>query len=518
MRVSLPILKRVVPLAALACGLTGCSLGNVTVDRCTSNEACAVAFGPGSTCDDGFCTASTPCETTAECRSTFGYGAVCESGRCAAAPAEPRCNLSEPPQLAASLPTTFGQRILIGALLKDTTSQNARASALRLAVSEINGAGGIDGFPLGLLVCRNDAGEGTSDNDETGRLTDYLAGSLGVPLILGPASSSNVAAAVARLKVGERPTALVSPSATAAGITDDPVVFAGRGPTLFWRTCPRDPLQAAVLVSEVEKVGPTGVVVVYQNDPYGSGIESDFRTGWKSVAPMVALDSLPFRVDTNLDGDLAKAAADAKAKSPSALLLVSADPAHTLKFFNELVKVGFAPPKLFLTDGSRSKVLLDPALSEPVKDLMRSAIGTSPAAFDPGAADAFAKFGQQMQSLYEVTVTSFAFVSHSYDAAYVGAYGLLSAVAKSGRKLTAFDGFDVAEGFTRLSKGDLVAVGQGDFLKASKALTGSNTVNIAGISGPLNFDATRGEAPGPIEVWAANATFDDFKQLSVVSP
>jgi ABC-type branched-subunit amino acid transport system substrate-binding protein len=517
-RASVPFLLRIAGVASLGCALAACSLGNIAVDRCTSNDACASAFGPGSTCDDGFCSAATNCESTAECRTAFGYGTVCDSGRCAFAPAEPRCNLSEPPELAASLPGSIGQRILIGALLKDSPSQNARASAMQLAVSEINGAGRIDGFPVGLLICRNDVGEGTSDNDETARLTDYLAGTLGVPLILGPASSSNVAAAVAKLKVRELPTALISPSATAAGLSDDPVVFGGRGPTLFWRTCPRDSLQAAVLVSEMEKVAPSSVAVVYQNDPYGSGIESDFRSGWKTIAPTATLDSIPFRIDSNLDADLANAAADAKAKSPSALLLVSADAAHTLKFFNELVKVGYAPPKLFLTDGSRSKVLLDPMLPEAVKDLMRSAVGTGPAAFDPAAGAAYEAFGTRMQSFYGVTVTNFGFVSHSYDAAYVGAYGLLAGLAKSGRKLAAFDGFDVAEGFTRLSKGPSVKVGQDAFGTAIKSLTGNGTIDIAGISGPLNFDPNRGEAPGPIEVWAANSAFDDFEQRSVVSP
>lgn len=504
-------------LAALAL-LAGCSLGNVSVDRCTSDEACVAAFGPGSACGDGYCSAAPACATTAECRSAFGYGAVCEAGRCAFAPAEPRCNLSEPPELAGSFPTVVGDRVLVGAILKDTESQNARASAMRLAVSEINIAGGIDGFPLALLVCRNDAGETTTDNDETARLTDYLAGSLGVPLLLGPASSSNVAAAVARLKVQKLATAIVSPSATAAGLTDDPVVFDGRAPSLFWRTSPRDTLQAAVLVNEVAKGAPMRVVVVYQNDPYGSGIESDFRDGWTKASPMAPVDSLPFRLDSNLSADLAKAAGDAKVKAPDALLVVAADAANTLKFFEELVKVGYTPPKLFLTDGSRSKAMLAPELSDGVKALVKGAVGTGPAAFDPDAKDGYAKFSQQMKSLYDVTVTGFGFVSHSYDAAYVGAYGLLAGVAKAEGKVAAFDGFDVATGFTRLAKGDSVAIGQSDYSKAAKALTSGGAIDIRGISGPLDFDSTRGEAPGPIEVWAPNAAFDDFEQRSVVLP
>lgn len=501
-------------VAALA--LSGCSLGNVSYDRCVTDSACAVAFGAGSACTEGYCSDPTPCTATAECRAAFGYGTLCEAGTCVLAPAEPRCSISAPPELAGEFPRAIGDRILVGALLKDTASQQARASAMRLAVDEINVAGGIDGFDLALLVCRNDATETTTDNDETARLTEYLAGSLGTPLILGPASSSNVAAAIGVLKVKLLPTALVSPSATAAGLSDDPVVFDGRSTGLFWRTCPKDTLQAAVLVDEVGKTMAPSVTVVYQNDAYGSGIEAAFRAGW--TAGGKAVTSLPFRVDSNLDADLAKAATDAKAKGAPALLVVASDATTSMKLLQQLVKAGFTTPKLFLTDGSRSKVLLDPMQPKAVQDLVRASVGTGPAAFDPNAEATYSKFVQQMASLYGVTVTGFGFVSHSYDAAYVGAYGLLHGLSKGKHAAVGFDGFDVAEGFTRLSSGTAVAIGQTDFTKAAASLTSGKSIDIQGISGPLDFDPARGEAEGPIEVWVPNDAFDDFKTVSVVQP
>lgn len=502
--------------AIVALALTGCSFGNLSPERCATDGACAVAFGAGSACADGYCTDPATCETTSDCRKTFGYGATCEAQRCALAAAEPRCSLSEPPSLAGEFPGTVGDRLLIGALLKDTTSQNARASAMRLAVDEINVAGGIDGLDVALLVCRNDATATTTDSVETARLTEYLAGSLGVPLILGPASSANVAAAIGVLKVKALPTTLISPSATAAGLTDDPVVFDGRMTGLFWRTCPRDTLQAAVLVGEIAKSMVTSVTVVYQNDAYGSGIETAFREGWTAAGN--TMTSLPFRVDSNLATDLAKAAVDAKAKNAAALLVVASDAATTLTFLNEAAKNAFTTPKLFLTDGSRSTVMLDPKQPKEVQALIRAAVGTGPAAFDPNAAAAYAKFVQQMNSLYGVTVTGFGFVSHSYDAAYVGAYGLLYGLTAAKHAVAGFDGFDVAAGLTRLSSGSPVNVGQTDFTKAAAALTGGKNIDIYGISGPLDFDPARGEAPGPIEVWVPNKAFTDFDTVMVVPP
>jgi hypothetical protein len=39
--------------------LGGCLLGNVTHDDCTSDDQCALAFGTGSQCKEGFCTTPT---------------------------------------------------------------------------------------------------------------------------------------------------------------------------------------------------------------------------------------------------------------------------------------------------------------------------------------------------------------------------------------------------------------------------------------------------------------------------
>ncbi len=507
-------------IAVLGLSLAGCSLGNLSVDRCDSDGACAVAFGAGSACLDGYCSAPAPCETTSACRERFGYGAVCEEARCALAPAEPRCSLSTPVELAGEFPRTVGDRILVGAILRDTASQNARAKAIQLAFDEINNVGGVDGVPLSLLVCRNDATETTTDSDEAARLTSYLAGTLGVPLILGPASSANVAAALGVLKVQSLATAMISPSATAAGLTDDPVVFGGRKDGLFWRTCPRDTLQAAVLVGSVGLDKLTSVTIVYQLDAYGSGIEaavSDGLTSMGTVPPKV-IDSLPFRIDVNLDEDLAKAAATAKSLGHEGLLVVASDAANTLKFLNHLAVLKYQAPALFLTDGSRSTVILDPKQPAEVQAMVKGAVGTSPAAFDTNAAAAHAKFVQQMTSLYGVTVTGFGFVSHSYDAAYVGAYGLLSGLTKAKHLVSALNGFDIANGLTRLASGSPVAVGQTDFTKAAAALTDGMGVDIYGISGPLDFDPKRGEAPGPIEVWKPNATFDDFVTVTVIQP
>jgi branched-chain amino acid transport system substrate-binding protein len=474
-----------------------------------------VAFGPGSTCQAGFCGEPAPCQVTANCRAQFGYGTFCQDGRCALAPADPRCNVSEPPELAGTFPTVVGDRLLIGALLQNTESQNARASAIRLAISEMNGAGGIVGFKLGVLVCRNDAEGSTSSADVSSALTRHLAGSIGVPLILGPASSGNATAALSELLVRQLPTAIISPSATSAALTTAKDTFGNQSVGLFWRTCPNDNLQVSVLAKKISKASFASVALVYQQDPYGNGIEQSFRTAWED--PQHKVTSFPFQIDAaQVNADLDKAAQGAAQLKPAAVLIAAADAKYTVTFLQSAVKAGLTAPKFFFTDGSRSKaVLLDSKLSMEVRQIVQAAAGTGPAAFDPSNMK-HKSFDDAMKNKYGVTVTSFGFLSHSYDAAYVGVFGIAAAFAGANNRVAGFDGFKVATGLSGLAKGMAIDVGPLAFTQAVSKIVGGKTIDIRGLSGPLDFDST-GEAAGLVEVWRANAAFDDFETVEIVT-
>jgi len=59
-------------IAALFVAAPGCSLGNVHVDNCGSDAECAMAFGAGSQCVAGYCTA--PGAAEAGCTKTSPNG------------------------------------------------------------------------------------------------------------------------------------------------------------------------------------------------------------------------------------------------------------------------------------------------------------------------------------------------------------------------------------------------------------------------------------------------------------
>src|ERR1700722_17471621 len=69
--------RLLVLLASVSLGLLleGCSLRNVKHDDCGSDDQCALTFGPGSTCTEGFCTPAATCTTGQDCRKAAGGGA-----------------------------------------------------------------------------------------------------------------------------------------------------------------------------------------------------------------------------------------------------------------------------------------------------------------------------------------------------------------------------------------------------------------------------------------------------------
>lgn len=508
--------------ALLALAAPGCSLGNVAQDDCSGDGECTELFGLGSRCDAGYCTDAKSCASVVDCRAAFGAGAACSSGRCAVAPKEPRCTLSEPEDLAGAFPGLVADRIVLGAVFKTGTEKEAaRADAARLAIREINEtAGGIEGTPLGLVVCDNDS-DGKSDNDkqETDELVRYLTASLGAPVVIGPSSSANSLAALGDVLMKERlAAALLSPSATSIALTDAPDRFDPDGQPygLFWRTCPSDALQGKVLAKLVTDDAMTQkVAIVYQNDTYGLSFQKVLQDELAARGlPEVGLHVYDIDPPEALAGAIQVAVDGAVDESPDAVVVVSSDAGRTVQVLEAAAATTLADTAaFFLTDGSKDAAKLfgstNAAFNAKILPALR---GTAPAS---PSGPLYNTFSTALKSQFDRDASQYSFVAHSYDAAYVAVYGVVWASAKG----AAFDGFDLAAGFARLSSGAAVEVGPTDFPAAVTALgTGAATVDVKGTSGALNFDAKTGEAPGPIEVWSADTATKVLATDSVVDP
>lgn len=499
--------------------LAGCSLGNIRNDDCSSNNECSSLFGLGSQCSDGFCTSPFACGTGHDCRKMFGGGA-CVAGTCTATlPSDPACPITEPEDLLTKTALGDDSHIVLGALFAlEAKLDEAQTKAARLAIREINRTGGaFKGRPLGLVICDNGGSMDSASGDERAKLNehamDYLAGTLGVPAIIGPLRSSDSLTVINRALSKGYPTVMISPSATSPALTSQPDKLHSEDPHgLFWRTCPSDELQGKVL-ADIVPVGRQ-VAVIYVQDAYGEGLSNVFRARYDgTVDPNTMTISksqlFPFD-DATVFSDLATQVA---MSNPSVVIIISVQASTSISIVQELAKTAVAGGDFYFTDASKDDaVLLDQNLSPEVKAIIQKSLGTAPAR---PSGNNYNLFATNLQKDFAINADSFSFLAQSYDAGYVAAYGIVYA-SRNGNQ---YDGIQVAEGLSKLSSGLAVNIGPTDWTTGKNNISsGPLTIDIVGTSGDLNFDAAVGEAPASIEVWNVAPNLAGFETSQVIVP
>lgn len=505
---------------ALGATAPGCALSNIAQDDCGSNAECEAAFGLGSACAEGYCSAPKACVTGHDCRRMFGGGACVQGGCVAALPRDPTCSIMEPPDLLEKSAVGDGSHVILGGIFSlEAEFDEAQTKAVRLAVREVNRTGGtINGRPLGVIFCDNGGPDNSVEGDARKALNehamDYLAGTLGVPALVGPLRSSDSLTLISRALAKRYPTVIISPSATSPALTKqpdklDPADKFG----LFWRTCPSDELQGSVLATNVIPQGQK-VAVIYLQDAYGEGLSTVFKEKYEAGSdPMMPSTVVTFPFDASTDR-VALASSVASAQ-PQAVLIISVQAVDSIGILTEIAKtpVGGGAVKFYFTDGSKDDTkLLDPALPQGVKDLIQQSRGTAPAR--PSGPN-FELFKTNLQKDFMLSADAYAFLAQSYDAGYVGAYG----IAFASRTGTDYDGRQVAEGLANLSSGTMINISPTEWPAGKSELSsGPLKINLVGTSGELDFNASTGEAPGPIEIWSVAPTLGGFVTDEVVKP
>jgi branched-chain amino acid transport system substrate-binding protein len=527
-RVVRRIVSALLGVVLSASSAAGCSLSNISADACSSHDDCREAYGFGSACIDGFCGEPTSCQTGHDCRTSHGGGA-CVEGRCVdVLPADPlgACTVFEPDDVPNQKLIGEGAPVLIGGMfLFGVDFAPPIQDAARLAIREINKAGGLEnGQPLAMVVCDNggadNALEGEARSERIHGVIDYLAGTLGVPLIVGPLTSGDSQQAIQYMVASQYPTAMVSPSATSPSLTNEPDrLDPADALGLFWRTAPPDDLQGLVLARDVARTHPvvddnlTSVAAAYRDDAYGLGLANAFQVSFTGTTTLQKFDvSAPLQTSADLAASIL----------PDAVLFIDIGGDRALEF----IQAASANPTLsgipiYLADGSKNATLLDLTLSQPVQDIIyQNAVGTVAA---PPEGPAFNLFQSSYLTDYGSDPAESAFTANGYDAVYVGAAGIVFA-AQLGQ---AYDGRTVAEGMSRLVGGPLaVAVGQIQWPDVKNGLTtGERRVDITGVSGPLDFDVASGQAAAAIEIWKPSTQALDcpggapcFQRLEIVNP
>jgi branched-chain amino acid transport system substrate-binding protein len=505
-------------LGLLGAFVDGCSLSDIARTDCASDTECAAAFGAGSTCSAGFCSEPMGCTSGHDCRKMIGGGA-CVNGACVSAfPTDPACKaIVEPPDLLSQPLIGASAPLVIGGIFSlDAPDDVARTQAVRLAVQEINQAGLNGGQRLGIVFCDNGGPGNMATGDARKALDvhafDYLAGTLGVPYIVGPLTSADSLQLVNELKNKSLPTVIISPSATSPALTTTDDRLHPNDPYgLFWRTCPSDQLQGQVLAKSVIEpdTSITSVTVVYINDAYGQGLATVFQSSYGVARTFL----VPYPDTTPGDpAALAKLATDASAMGGDAVLLIAEHGSIAVQIIEAMLGKPIASKKFFFTDGSMDQALYDPALPAAVKAILSTATGTAPA--NPSGQN-YSVFSANLAAQFGLDASTVSFLAHSYDATYVGAFGLALA-SKDGTK---YDGLDVAAGMAQLSAGDPVPLNGVSAWPTGKGLiTTKGKINVDGVSGPLDFDPKTGEAPGGILIWSIDAAGMGFPTVKIVPP
>ncbi|MDA8017687.1 MAG: ABC transporter substrate-binding protein [Thermoanaerobaculia bacterium] len=136
-------------------------------------------------------------------------------------------------------------------------------AGIRLAVAQVNQAGGVLGHPVSLRIA-----DGRTEPETAIAEAENLV-SQGVHAIIGP-SGSAATMAVARTVSGSERIATVSPSATSPELT----TVSDEG--FLFRTAISDSAQGDTLAKLAGRAGISHIAVAYQPDSYGLGLLRTF--------------------------------------------------------------------------------------------------------------------------------------------------------------------------------------------------------------------------------------------------
>ncbi|MDP2228848.1 MAG: ABC transporter substrate-binding protein [Moraxellaceae bacterium] len=332
--------------------------------------------------------------------------------------------------------------------------------AARLAIQEINAAGGVNGRPLALQIAYDGNNNAVLGVQAAQQLVDS-----GVVAIIG-ANASRVTLPVAEQVTIPAGVALISPGSTS------PLVSQLVDNDTVWRIPPSDALQGRLLAEKVWDEGHNTVAVFSLDEPYGQGLAGAFRDRFLALggsihAEAVAPSSRESGFSTEIDALYAGG-------TPSVLMLFTfAVP--TVNLLREIVTAKGSLPMLYGVDGNMTTDTLNNAPSQAAG--MR---GSTPAA---------ASNSPEFQRFLDAYVGATGFVpgsntENAYDAVYLVALAL--AAAGSNERA------DVVAQLRSVSGPDgaaAVKVGPGDFAAALAAIAAGDDIDYEGASGPVDFDA-----------------------------
>jgi branched-chain amino acid transport system substrate-binding protein len=354
-----------------------------------------------------------------------------------------------------------------------STLLDALRTPVRLAVDEINAAGGVNGQPVTLVT-----GDDGGDEATVSRTVDALIATNGARVIIGPASSPTAAGILDDVK-GK--ALLCSGSNSAAALDRDGPEQSGG---LYFRTAPPDSLQGPALAELLLADGRSKVAILSLEDTWladvGHALADELEQGGAKV---VAQSSYP------ADGaNVASIVAKALAKKPDSVVVLG-EQDDGAKVVQALIAAGDGPATLPIytsnaMQGTGFAALVDPANPGAVAGIRGTAAAAAPAGVDSPFHAAFA-----------ATDIEPVFSAHTYDCTILAALAAVKARSTEPAKL--------AKAFTANLRGKQDC---DTFAACQALLAAGKSIHWRGASSKFDNFGKHQPQEGVYDVWGYDAT------------
>jgi branched-chain amino acid transport system substrate-binding protein len=345
------------------------------------------------------------------------------------------------------------------------------ANAARLAVKEINEAGGVLGQPVELIE-GDSATEPVKAQEEARRLIDIE----GVSALVG-AAASGVTLPVAESVAIPSEIVMISPASTSPALTavdDDGFLY---------RTTISDAAQGVILGKlTYEILGFTSACTMYVNNAYGQGLSEQFTETFEELGGTVTAQvSHATEEQVSYLSELNQCVED----NPEVLAAISY-PEHGRVYLKEALE-GALIDQFVFCDGTKS----DEQFADLGWDNFEGMYGTAPGALVLAAGTAFtnayeAEYGEK---------PPLPFMRESYDAVYI--------IALAAEQAGSVDSKAIRDAIDDIANppGEEIDPGVEGFGEALAFIADGTAINYQGTAGPIDFDPNGDVLRGAIEIW-----------------
>lgn len=456
---------------------------------------------------------SAPCESHADCRDAFGFGWTCENdGRCAQEPVHPRCATTVPPDLFDHR-ADYTDHVVLGAMF-DASYDINEGHAIELAITQANDEGGIGEGDVGLVECTYETNPDLDDLDFPGAVAEvalWLNERMGIEAIIGAQTSSTTQDLFNTLVENE--PFIMTPSATSPALTYlDGVDKTDENPGTLWRTAPPDSLQGQAAAADMTARGVTKVGLVWQNGAYGDGLSEIFQARWTGGLVLVEFDD-----ENQRDEAIARVQLDDTLEE---VFFISSEAQDAASLVNAAASTGFFgsgpggdDKRIFLADGASSESLIDETTTS--KQVYRLIRGTRPSVDTTSLS--YTTFQVSYVDRFDVDPSSSIYTAYSYDATWLTMYAAIWARAEGADGPLATEMGRAMRSLSDRGTSRVVNVRPSSWNDLKGWFGARQTIDVIGVSGPLDYDPDTEETSAPIEVWGIDPA-EGFVVYDVVSP